>query len=262
MIALVTGGTGGLGAAICRTLADRGHDVAIGFHERREEAALAARGIAERGRRAMALALDVTQPETLHEASARIAREWGGLDILVNAAAHNADGLLAALTPDEVARVYGVNVGGTMNAVRAALPWLIGGGRGRVVNFSSVLAARAMPGISAYAGTKGAIEALTRSLAVELGPKNVTVNAVAPGFIDAGLGRKPVNAAGDALRSLVPLRRAGGADEVAEVVAFLVSDAARYVTGAVIPVDGGLLAGSKFAAWRPQESTPEEAGRA
>lgn len=261
MIALVTGGTGGLGSAVCRRLAARGAGVAIGFHVRREEAALASREIVALGGRAMAVALDVTCPSTLDEAVARIARDWGGLDVLVNAAAYNVDGLLATLSPEEVARVHAVNIAGTMNATRAALPWLLPSGRGRVVNFSSVLAARAMPGISAYASTKGAIEALTRSLSVELGPKGVTVNAVAPGFIDSGLGRGPVAAAGETLRSLVPLRRAGTAEEVAEVVAFLVSDAARYVSGAVIPVDGGMLAGSMFAAPRRGVAAPEEARR-
>ena len=248
MIALVTGGSGGLGTAVCRALADAGSAVAIGFHTRRDVAEALACELTARAGRAQAIGLEVADAERMGAAIEEVVRSFGGLDVLVNAAAYNVDHMLSESDPAEVARMHAVNVAGGMNAIRAALPHLMASGRGRIINFSSVLATRAMPGVSAYAGTKGAIESITRALAAELGPKNITVNAIAPGYIDAGLGRKPVEAAGAALRSLVPLRRAGRAEEVAAVVAFLVSEAASYVNGAVLPVDGGLLAGSRMFA--------------
>jgi 3-oxoacyl-[acyl-carrier protein] reductase len=271
MIALVTGGTGGLGPAICTRLAGDGHTVAIGCHTRREAAAALAAHLESRGGHAFAMPFDVTDDGAVDDAVGQVAHRAGGLDAVVHAAAWNADGLLANLAPDAIERMHAVNVAGALRVIRAATPWLVTGARGRVVLFSSVLAARAVPGVAGYVATKGAIEALTRSLAVELGPKRVTVNAVAPGFVDAGLGRRPVAAAGEALPSIVPLRRAGTAEDVAAVVAFLVSEAAGYVSGAVVPVDGGLLAGPQtlgmprargesLAAARP--SAPDPSGGA
>jgi 3-oxoacyl-[acyl-carrier protein] reductase len=250
VIALVAGGTGGLGEAICRALSNAGHSIAIGYHTRRDEAELLARELGGRGREARTVALEVADAPGTQAAVEGVAAATGGVDILVNAAAYNVDGLIGDVDPAEVDRMHAVNVAGTLNCIRAALPFLIAGGQGRIVNFSSVVAARADSGMAVYADTKGAVEALTRALAVELGPKRITVNALAPGYIDAGLGRRPVAAAGDLLRTLVPLRRAGRAEEVAAVVVFLASPAAGYVTGAVIPVDGGLLAGSRFLSLR------------
>ncbi len=254
MGAWVTGGTGGLGAAICRALAAEGLPVAIGYLRRHDAAGALAHELEAMGSRAIVVQADVADAVQTAAAAGRIAGEFGELRVLVNAAVHNVDGLLANLPAEGIARMYEVNVIGALNAIRAALPHLVASGKGRIVNFSSVLAHRPIPGVSAYAGTKGAMESLTRSLAVELGPKQVTVNAVAPGFVDAGLGRKPVREAGDALSVLVPLRRAGTAEDVAAVVAFLASAAARYVTGAVIPVDGGLLAGAQKLNLRPRTS--------
>jgi NAD(P)-dependent dehydrogenase (short-subunit alcohol dehydrogenase family) len=249
MKAFVAGGTGGLGAPICRSLAAKGHAVAIGYHLHSARAADLARRLLE-DMRGCAFGIDVTQATQVESAIHEAAAMLGGIDIVVNAAAANVDGLLSNLSSQDVTRVHAVNVLGSMNVARAAFPHFLRAGGGCVINFSSVLAARSMTGVSAYASTKGAIEAMTRALAVEWGPKGIRVNAVAPGFIDAGLGRQPVLAAGGALRHWVPLGRAGLAEEVASVVAFLVSNEARYVNGSIIPVDGGLLAGAPGAIGR------------
>jgi 3-oxoacyl-[acyl-carrier protein] reductase len=258
VIAFVTGGTGGLGQAICRALSDAGHAVAIGYRTRRDEAVQLARELGQGERCALAVALEVADAADMHAAVERVSAATGGIDILVNAAVHNVDGLIGDVEPADVDRMHAVNVTGTLNSIRAALPFLVASGQGRIINFSSVVATRADSGMAVYADTKGAVEGLTRALAVELGPKRITVNALAPGYIDAGLGHRPVAAAGERLRTLVPLRRAGRAEEVAAVVAFLASRAADYVTGTVIPVDGGLLAGSRFLSSRAAVADAQE----
>lgn len=248
MIALVTGGSGGLGSAICRRLVQDGHAVAVGCHERIDVAeALAAEACANGGR-ALALSFDVADPTATADAVGQVVSRFGGLDYLVLAAAHSTNGLLATLPPVEFERMHAVNVMGSMNCINSALPHLMACTRGSIVMFSSVLARIGLPGVSGYAVTKGAIETLTRSLAVELGPKNITVNAVAPGTIDAGLGRASVAEAGDGIRHGLPLRRPGTAFEVASVVTFLLSDDASYVTGTVLPVDGGLMVTARTTA--------------
>ena len=261
MRALVTGGSGGLGVAICRALADAGYAVAVGYHTNRTLAERLASELDRPERRCLAIGFDVADAAAAEKAVAHAAAAMGGLDVLVHAAAQKADGLAADLEPGDVARVLAVNVAGAFHCVRAALPHLLASGAGRIIHFSSVLAARANTGAAAYAATKGGIESLTRTLAVELGPKGVTVNAVAPGYVDAGLGRAPVKAAGEHIRSLVPLRRAGTPEEIARVVLFLASPHASYVNGVVIPVDGGLLAGGRLPATRPVASALEEVAR-
>ena len=245
MKALVTGGSGGIGTAICRVLASAGYEVAVGYHRRKEAAESLAAELGGPTRRSCSLYLDVADAGPTRDAVERLASAWGGLDAVVHAAARSVDGLLSDLAPEDILSMFAVNVAGAMHVNQAALPWLLSSARARIVHFSSVLATRGIPGATLYAGTKGAIEAVTRTLAVELGPKRVTVNAIAPGFVDAGLGRAPLAAAGGSLRSVVPLRRAATAEEIAGVVAFLLSEEARYVNGAVIAVDGGLLAGSR-----------------
>jgi 3-oxoacyl-[acyl-carrier protein] reductase len=240
---MVTGGSGGLGSAVCKRLAAEGHAVTIGCFTRLAEAEALAGEIRGDGGRAQALAFDVTDEAAVAAAVAGVVAEFGGLDALVLAAAYNVDGLLATLPPAELARMQTVNVGGVAACVREALPHLMIGGRGRIVTFSSTIAHMAAPGTGGYASTKGAVEALTRTLAVELGSKRITVNAVAPGLIDAGLGREPVSRCTELIANTLPARRAGLAEDVAGAVSFLVSEAAAYVNGAVLPVDGGLLAG-------------------
>ena len=257
MKALVTGATGGLGPSICRALAAAGYDIAVGYHTRGAAAASLADELRATAPRSRSAQLDVTDPVAVDRLVRAIAESWGGLDAVVHAAGCTADALLPDLAPEDISRVFAVNVAGAMHVNRAAFPWLLESPRPRIVHFSSVLASRGTPGATLYAATKGAIEALTRALAVELGPKRVTVNAVAPGYVDAGLGRDPVAAAGRSLRSIVPLRRAATPEEVAGVVAFLVSEEARYVNGAVIAVDGGFLAGSRTPEQpRPLEGVP------
>ena len=242
---MVTGGSGGLGSEICRALARAGERPIVGCFRHQGRAEEIVHEIHEHGHEAELCQFDVTDVGAVKAAIEQLAREHGGIDILINAAAQSVNALVGVLDPDDLTRVHAVNVAGAVNCIRASLPYLMLSSRPRIINFSSCLAHRSVPGSVAYAATKGAMETVTRALAVELGPKNITVNAVAPGLIDAGLGAEPVRAARPWLRSTLPLRRAGTPKELADVVLFLASEAASYVTGAVIPVDGGLLAGAR-----------------
>jgi len=258
MIALVTGGSGGLGSAVCDRLAEDGHAVVIGALTRLAEAEAQAERIREAGGRALALAFDVTDETAVSAAVAATVEAFGGLDFLVTAAVHNTDGLLATLPPGEAMRMQAVNVGGVMACVSAAIPCLMFSQQARIVTFSSTVAHLAAPGVAGYAATKGGVEALTRALAVELGPKGITVNALAPGFIDAGLGREPAARCAHLISRSLPARRPGRAAEVAAALAFLVSGEAAYITGTTLPVDGGLLAGMGFDRNPDNGTNPKE----
>lgn len=247
MHAFVTGGSGALGGAACRALAEAGFAVTVGYHTNRAAGDETASALRARGGKALSLGFDVTRPEAVVSAVANAAGEFGGIDTLVCAAAQDAAGLLFDVEPSDIARVLSVNVAGAIYSVRAALPWLMRSERGRVILLSSVLGTRACPGAAAYSASKGAIDSMTRALAVELGPKGITVNAVAPGYVNAGLGRGPVATAGEGISATVPARRAGTPEEIAAVVSFLATERASYVNGVVIPVDGGLLAGSRMS---------------
>lgn len=245
MIALVTGGSGALGGAICRALAAT-HHVVAGCFRHPERAEVLTAELRAQGHAAEALAFDVRDARAIQAAVDGIVQRLGGLDCLVNSAGCSHDGLLASLAPEDLVETHTVNVLGTLFCIRAAIPSLMQGDCARIVNLSSAVAHRATAGIAAYAATKGAVEALTRALAVELGPKHITVNAVSPGYVEGGLGRGPLERVGAYVRDLVPTGRAATPEDVAQVVTFLASPAAAYVNGVVLPVDGGLLAGSRF----------------
>ncbi|WP_229375389.1 3-oxoacyl-ACP reductase family protein [Streptomyces spirodelae] len=238
--ALVTGGSRGIGAAVALRLAADGADVALTYESGAESAREVAERIKERGGRAWTVRAALADEESVRAAVDGAAEEFGRLDILINNAGTGAFGELETVRPAELDRVLTVNVRGAYLVAQAAASRLSDGGR--IVNVGSCVSARVpFPGMTLYAMSKSAVTGLTKGLARELASRGITVNQVSPGPIDTDMN--PADAEGaSAQAALTMLGRYGTAEEVADSVAHLVGDSARYVTGAVLAVDGGFAA--------------------
>ncbi|MBY0260502.1 SDR family oxidoreductase [Methylobacterium sp.] len=238
--ALVTGAARGIGAAIALALADRGADVAITYERSAERAAEVVRSIEQKGRRGLAIQADSGDAAAVKRSVDAAVDGLGGLDILVNNAGIARYGAVAEMDLSDIDALLDVNVRSVVLASQAAIPHL--GQGGRIVSIGSCLAERVpFPGVTVYSMTKSALLAFTRGLARELGPRDVTVNLVQPGGTDTDMN--PADGAqSDGIRALTPLGRYGTPEDVAAAVAFLVSPAARQISGSVVTVDGGLNA--------------------
>jgi 3-oxoacyl-[acyl-carrier protein] reductase len=235
--AIVTGGSRGIGRAIVETLAEAGMTVAFTY---RENAAAAAEVVAA-GPPSMifAEAVDVRDSSACAAFVERAVERSGSIDVLVNNAGVIRDNALGLLEDDDVRVVLETNVTGAFNMSRAVAPYMISARRGKIINVSSVSGEKGGRGQTNYAASKGALNAFTRSLAVELAPRGITVNAVAPGVIDTELSRAVREQAGEQVLSRILLRRIGRPEEVAHAVWFLASQYAQYITGQILHVDGG-----------------------
>jgi len=236
--ALVTGGSGGIGAAICRRLAAEGRHVLVHAHRHLDTARSLAAEIAAQGGSAEALAFDVTDARATHAALETLL-EQGPVQILVNNAGIHDDAAFPGMSESQWRRVIEVSLHGFFNVTQPLVLPMIRTRWGRIVNMASVSAVAGNRGQTNYAAAKGALISATRALALEVAKRGVTVNAVAPGLIATAMsaGAFPE----EAIRRLVPLARAGTAEEVADLVAFLASERAAYVTGQTIPINGGML---------------------
>lgn len=234
-VALVTGGSRGIGRAIALALAEAGHRVAVAYSSDEDGAGKTA---AECG--GLTVQVDVGEVASVDAAYKVVEAEWGPVGVLVNNAGITADGLFLRMSDDQWGKVLRTNLDGAFHCVRRAAPGMVKARWGRIVNIGSVAGLSGSAGQVNYATAKAGLVGLTRSVARELAARNVTCNLVTPGPIDTDmLGALPDERRSE-LTAQVPLGRLGTPDEVAAVVNFLCSDAAAYVTGAVVPVDGGL----------------------
>jgi 3-oxoacyl-[acyl-carrier protein] reductase len=236
--ALVTGASRGIGAAVARALAADGWTVAVGYRSGAEEAAAVVAEIEAAGGQALALGGDVAEPDVIESHFATLEERFGRVLVLVNNAGVRADGLSPQIKDDDWARVLDTNLTAAFRATRRAIPPMLKARFGRVVNIASVVGLRANPGQANYAASKAGLVGMTKTIAAEVARRGVTVNAVAPGLIATDM---TADLDGELLKH-VPARRAGTPEEVAACVRFLASEAASYVTGATLTVDGGMSA--------------------
>lgn len=238
-VAIVTGGSRGIGRAIVELLAAEGCDVTFFY---RDNDAAAEEVVAAGAAGALSIAaekVDIRDARACASAVDRVAERCGRVEILVNNAGMIRDNQLAAMDDDDVRLVLDTNVGGVFNVVRAVAPHMIVQRGGKIINLSSVAGEKGGRGQTNYAASKGAINAFTRSLAVELASRRITVNAVAPGVIETEMSQEVRELAGDAVKARILLKRYGKPEEVAYAVWFLASRFADYVTGQIINIDGG-----------------------
>lgn len=243
--ALVFGGSGAIGAAICRALAKAGSDVALTYRSNEKVAAQVGRDVESSGRGSLVLSADLEQPDSVRKAVADTVQRFGGIDSVVYAAGPSIEFLyINQITPAEWARVMATDVNGCFNVIEATLPHLRERGGGSIVAIITGAVDRAPPRDILSAAPKAAIQMLIRGVAREEGRSGIRANCVGPGLIDAGLGVSTVHAHTteyvERMKKAIPLKRAGSAQDVANAVCFLLSDQASYITGATIPVAGGL----------------------
>ena len=248
-IAVVTGGSRGIGKAIVQTLAREGAKVAFVYRGSADAARLLEEEVKTSGGIAKAYQADVSDPTAAEKVIETVIAEWGRVDILVNNAGVIRDKLFLQMERDDWDAVMNTNLGGPFAFCKAvARPMAFKQRSGRIVNVSSIAAEHVNVGQANYAASKGAINSFTKVLAAELGRRNVLVNAVAPGFIETDMTGTVLNlAGGDKIKAAIPVKRLGKPEDIANVVLFLCSPAAGYITGQVIAVDGGLSLGATFS---------------
>jgi len=238
-VAFVTGAAQGIGRAIALALAEDGADLALGDLNL-DKLEATAREVEGLGRKALALHLDVSSSDSVQAAVAKTLETWGKIDILVNNAGITKDNLVLRMKPQDWDAVLGVNLNGAFHCIRTVLPGMVKQRYGRIVNIASVVAQSGNPGQANYIASKAGVIGLTKAVASEVGSRNITVNAVAPGFIATAMTEKLPEAVRERMLTLIPLGRMGADRDVASGVRFLVSEEAGYITGHVLNINGGM----------------------
>jgi 3-oxoacyl-[acyl-carrier protein] reductase len=236
--ALVTGGSGGIGSAICRALSAQGHFVYVHAHRGIEAAQAVAADIAASGGSASVIQFDLTDAASTQSALDKIL-EQGAIQVLINNAGIHDDAVFPGMSPQQWHRVIDVSINGFYNVTQPLILPMIRTRWGRIISISSVTALLGNRGQVNYAAAKGALNAATKALSLEVASRGITVNAVAPGIISTEMTKLAFDAT--AIGNIVPMKRAGTAEEVAALVAFLTSRQAAYITGQVISINGGMI---------------------
>ncbi len=239
-VAVVTGGSRGIGRAVCEALAGQGAHVVVGYATGRDQACAVVEQILQGGGRAEVVGFDVSDWATAERTVAELGKRLGRLDILVASAGIAVDALLLAVKEDDLDRMIAINLKGGIACAQGAFKVMMRKRTGRVVFLSSVVGEMGNAGQVAYGATKAALLGVTKSLAREFARRNVTVNAVTPGFIETDMTREVSAEARHQLLAAVPLKRPGTSTDVAGAVVYLCSDEAAYVTGQTLRVNGGM----------------------
>jgi NAD(P)-dependent dehydrogenase (short-subunit alcohol dehydrogenase family) len=241
-VVVVAGGTTGIGRALTEGFADAGADV-VATSRRPEEVEVTAAAVEQRGRRTLRIRTDVTRAESLEQARDEVLRAFGRVDVLVNCAGITRRKPTLEMDEAEFQSIMDVNFMGTLRACRVFAPPMLERGQGRIINIGSIATFIALYEVAAYSASKAAVGSLTKSLALEWGPRGVNVNAIAPGVFPTDLNRALLQTPrGAELLQRTPLKRYGRVEELQGAAVFLASDAASYVNGEVLVVDGGFLA--------------------
>jgi 3-oxoacyl-[acyl-carrier protein] reductase len=238
-VVLVTGGSRGIGAGIAKRFAGEGYRIAIVYRSGKAAAEAVLGEISAAGAQGMAVAGDIAKPDDTSEIVAQVVARFGAIDVLVNCAGIAEYRPFEATDPALFHATFNTNVYGTVAMIQAALPHMPAPG-GRIINFSSALATRPIPGASIYAASKAAITALSHALAKEFGPRGITVNAIAPGVIETEMTTGVLAERGAAIKAMTPLGRIGQTDDIAGIAVFLASPDAKWITGRTMIADGGV----------------------
>ena len=238
-IAIVTGASGGIGRAIVLHLAAAGATVVCNYCTNQQKAEAVVQAAREAGGSAVSMQGDVRSFIAMEAMTTSVVAQFGRIDILVNNAGITRDELLLSMSDKDWRDVIETNLYGAFNSTKAVAQQMMFQKKGRIINISSVAGERGGRGQTNYAASKGGLNAFTRAAAIELAPKNITVNAVAPGVIETEMSQEVMRRAKETVMNHIPLKRLGTCDEVASLVVFLASDDAAYITGQLIRVDGG-----------------------
>ncbi len=241
--ALVTGASRGIGRAIAIALAEGGADVAINYAGSEDAAAQTAAAVEALGRRALLIKANVGKSKEFDAMVAQVVGEWGGIDILVNNAGITRDNLIMRMKETEFDEVIETNLKGVFNGVKAVTRPMMKQRSGRIINISSVVGVLGNPGQANYVAAKAGVIGLTKASARELASRGITVNCVAPGFIQTDMTDKLPEELKEQLGNQIPLAKLGRPEDIAAAVRFLASDAAAYVTGQTLHIDGGMYMG-------------------